>query len=213
MESQRLYVILDQEGYVDSASSTPIVDNSCVEIDMPPEFTLENCRAYHTVNGTFTLDVNKLMELRNKEAASQRRALSLIRAERRLQERQVARLIEETTDPDSIIELAPLLSDWTPRAYNLNDVIQYEDAPYRCVQAHDSTGNLNWTPTEARSLWANYHATSRDFALPWLQPTDAHDMYKSGEWMIWTDGNVYKCAQSTVYAPNTLPGAWTVQRR
>lgn len=38
--------------------------------------------------------------------------------------------------------------------------------------------------------------------------TRAHDMYKSGEYMIWTDGNTYRCKQDTNFSPEEYPQAW-----
>ena len=45
-------------------------------------------------------------------------------------------------------------------------------------------------------------------ALPWEAPTGTHDMYKTGEYMIWTDGTVKKCAQDTNFSPTEYPQAW-----
>ena len=38
--------------------------------------------------------------------------------------------------------------------------------------------------------------------------TGAHDMYKAGEYMIWTDGTVKKCVQDTNFSPEEYPQAW-----
>lgn len=40
--------------------------------------------------------------------------------------------------------------------------------------------------------------------------TRAHDMYKSGEYMIWTDGNTYRCKQDTNFSPTEYAQAWEV---
>lgn len=44
--------------------------------------------------------------------------------------------------------------------------------------------------------------------MTWEQPTGAHDMYKAGEYMIWTDGTVKKCVQDTNFSPEDYPQAW-----
>lgn len=41
-----------------------------------------------------------------------------------------------------------------------------------------------------------------------LAPTGAHDMYKSGEYMIWTDDTTRKCIQDTNFSPDEYPQAW-----
>ena len=38
--------------------------------------------------------------------------------------------------------------------------------------------------------------------------TGAHDMYKQGEYMIWTDGAVYCCKSDTIFSPGDYAQAW-----
>ena len=97
---------------------------------------------------------------------------------------------------------------WHPGAYVVGDVRMYENIPYKCVQAHDSTDNEGWTPEATPALWMQYHGTSRETARPWVAPTGAHDQYLAGEWMIYTDGETYECLSNTVYAPDAYPAAW-----
>lgn len=102
-----------------------------------------------------------------------------------------------------------VIRPWQPNTYSLGDVRVYENIPYKCVQAHDSTGNDAWNPPATPALWMQYHGTSVESARPWLAPTGAHDMYKAGEYMIWTDGSIYKCLIDTVYSPTDYSQAWT----
>ena len=96
---------------------------------------------------------------------------------------------------------------WHEGAHAVGDVRMYEGNPYKCVQAHDSTGNPAWNPTVA-SLWMQYHGTTQETARPWIAPAGAHDMYLKGEYMIWTDGTVYRCVSDTAYSPEEFPQAW-----
>ena len=100
-----------------------------------------------------------------------------------------------------------IIRQWKAGNYAIGDVRMYEGIPYKCVQAHDSTDNDAWNPTVA-SLWMQYHGTSVETARPWLAPTGSHDMYKAGEYMIYTDGLMYKCLVDTVYAPADYASAW-----
>ena len=86
----------------------------------------------------------------------------------------------------------------------------YEGIPYKCVQAHDSTGNSSWNPADTPALWMQYHGTSAETARPWIAPTGAHDAYKAGEYMIWTDGATYRCLSNTTYSPGDYAAAWEV---
>lgn len=106
--------------------------------------------------------------------------------------------------------VAALLDVWTPGVYSVGDVRVYAGAPYRCVQAHDATGNEGWTPDAVPALWMQYHGTSVSSARSWVQPAGAHDMYKAGEFMVWTDGAVYRCVSDTSYSPAECAQAWEV---
>ena len=53
-----------------------------------------------------------------------------------------------------------------------------------------------------------YHGTDKTTARNWIAPTGAHDMYKKGEWMIWTDGSLYECLSDTTYSPIDYAAAW-----
>lgn len=111
--------------------------------------------------------------------------------------------------PDVVIGTTDFILPWEQGKYVLDDVRLWDGQPRRCCQAHDSTGNPDWTPAMA-SLWAPFHATRKDLALDWVQPAGAHDMYKAGEYMVWTDDKVYKCKQDTAYSPVEYAAAWGV---
>lgn len=116
-----------------------------------------------------------------------------------------------TADPDDVIADAALLQPWVPGNYTTGDVRVQNSYPYKCCQAHDSTDNPDWDPATNRALWVPYHATTAKWALPYAAPTGAHDAYQDGEYMIWTDGQIYRCnTDNTVWGPDTLPGAWEV---
>lgn len=138
------------------------------------------------------------------DTAKMMRAVGLVIA------RQAQRLAEDAaTAANDVIDLAPALRLWREGPHKTGEVAVYEGMPYRCVQAHDSTGNPGWAPDAAPALWSPYHATDAAHALPWQAPTGAQDAYRQGEWMVWTDGLRYQCAaDSTVWGPDTRPEDW-----
>lgn len=79
--------------------------------------------------------------------------------------------------------------------------------PYECMTAYDGTVQQDWT-IDNRTLWKPWHSRKPEYALPWEAPTGAHDMYKAGEYMIWTDNKVYLCKQDTNFSPDDWPQAW-----
>ena len=106
--------------------------------------------------------------------------------------------------------VAALVRPWKPGAYAVGDVRAEDGVPYKCVQAHDSAANPDWKPSATPALWMQYHGTSRETARAWVAPAGAHDMYKQGEWMIYTDGNIYECLSDTAYSPTEYAQAWKV---
>ena len=115
--------------------------------------------------------------------------------------------INISSDTKEINEYAEILRKWTPGNYIAGDVRIYNGIPYKCIQTHDSTGNETWNPSVA-SLWMQYHGTSIETARPWVAPTMAEDIYKTDEYMIWTDGFIYKCLSNTNFSPTDYPTAW-----
>ncbi len=111
-----------------------------------------------------------------------------------------------------IVRQAALVEPWKPGPFAVGAVRSFQGQVWRCCQAHDSTGNETWAPGPGSALWAAYHAADAGHARPWVAPTGAHDAYQAGEYMVWTDGTVWRCKQAnTVHAPDVLPGAWEKQ--
>lgn len=138
--------------------------------------------------------------------ATRSEALNLLRNLRN----QLDAVIEAEKNSPTIINILPDgIRPWKMGAYVIGDVRMYEGSPYKCVQAHDSTGNPEYNPTVA-SLWIQYHGTSPETARPWIAPTGAHDMYLIGEYMIFTDGATYKCLDDTTYSPTDYARVWEV---
>lgn len=79
--------------------------------------------------------------------------------------------------------------------------------PYECMTAYDGTVQQDWT-IDNRTLWKPWHSRKKEYALPWEAPTGAHDMYKAGEYMIWSDGKVKHCLEDTNFSPEEYPQAW-----
>lgn len=79
--------------------------------------------------------------------------------------------------------------------------------PKECIMSYDGTVQQDWT-IDTSTLWKSWHSRKKEYALPWEQPTGAHDMYKAGEYMIWTDGTVKKCISDTNFNPDEYSQAW-----
>jgi len=219
---RKIYVIFNVNGAISQCSDVEYDDEGNIIVmsghegpfEVPDEFGQGEyeLQYYRLEDGKLVIDDKAKLEFKSEQeqwARENRRHQYRVQAVSRLQEIQATAVVKEMDAANEIISLAPLLREWIPQAYTIGDIIQYADAPYRCVQAHDATGNPGWNPADAASLWAKYHATSAEYALLWAQPTSAHDAYQKNEYMEFTDGNVYRCKiNNTVHAPDVLPGAW-----
>ena len=95
--------------------------------------------------------------------------------------------------------------------YSVGDVRLHPTTgtPKECITAYDGSTQPDWT-IDTPTLWKPWHSKKKEYALPWEAPTGAHDMYKAGEYMIWADGQVYKCTQDTNFSPTEYAQAWEV---
>lgn len=122
-------------------------------------------------------------------------------------------LIQEyaTKSEDKTLAIATsnYFEEWTQGVYNVGDVRTSNGKLYECILAHDSTVNTTWD-ISVRTLWKPYHSRKAEYALPYEAPTGSHDMYLNGEYMIWTDGNIYLCKLDTNFNPSEYSGAWEV---
>lgn len=115
----------------------------------------------------------------------------------------------ESEDKTLAIACMAFFYPWTPGTYAVGDIRTDPETGYprECILAHDSTVNTDWT-IQTASLWKPYHSRKKEYALPWEQPTGAHDIYKAGEYMIWTDFGIYRCLADTNFSPADYPAGW-----
>ena len=130
-----------------------------------------------------------------------------------IQTQAVLAQVAESEDKTLGIQYMALFPVWERGNYVEGDVRADPDTgyPYECIVAHDSITNTgdDWT-IKNRALWSAWHSRKKEYALPYEAPTGAHDMYKAGEYMIWTDGLVYLCNENTNFSPEEYPQAWEV---
>lgn len=126
-----------------------------------------------------------------------------------------SRVKEESVQANEVITLGPLLEEWVPGTsehpieHVAGEILSRYGIPYKCASpGHTHRGEPGWAPGEAPALWTPYHATDAEHALPFEKPTGAHDMYLTGEYALFTDGNIYKALMDTAYSPTEYPSAW-----
>lgn len=113
---------------------------------------------------------------------------------------------------DEVIQCRALADEWALGVHQAGEVRTVEGYPYKCRQTHDTEVYPDIVPDGAAwaTFWVPYHGTTAETALPFCAPTGAQDMYTVGEYMIYTDGFTYRCAQDTEFSPVDYPAAWEV---
>lgn len=105
--------------------------------------------------------------------------------------------------PDSALErMSAYMHEWeVGKDYIIGDLRQYDEKPYRCLQAHTSI--QEWNPEEAVSLWARVLAGGDDVPV-WEQPESTNPYMKGDKVHFPTkDDPVYvSTIDYNVYAPN-----------
>lgn len=120
---------------------------------------------------------------------------------------EVAQTIDDKTIGIAFADLFPVYEQ--DKQHDSGEVATHPETgyPYECMTAYDGSVQQDWT-IDNRTLWKPWHSRKKEYALPWEAPTGAHDMYKAGEYMIWSDGTVKKCVQDTNFSPEEYPRAW-----
>lgn len=131
---------------------------------------------------------------------------SVIRYARTKLQEEVAQM-DDKTDAIACKGLFPVYVQ--DHSYSVGDVRLHPEtgSPKECMTAYDGSVQQDWT-IDNRTLWKPWHSRKKEYALPWEQPTGAHDMYKAGEYMIWEDGTTQHCKQDTNFSPEEYPQAW-----
>ena len=127
-----------------------------------------------------------------------------------IQTQAVLAQIAESEDKTLGIQCMALFPVYTQgKQHEVGEVATHPETgyPYECMTAYDGTVQQDWT-IDNRTLWKPWHSRKKEYALPWEAPTGAHDMYKAGEYMIWSDGKVKHCLEDTNFSPEEYPDAW-----
>lgn len=114
---------------------------------------------------------------------------------------------------EEMILARDLCKPWEPGAHTVGEHFTADGQLWTCFQAYNNAIYPDIRPGNAAWFTFNrpYHGTSRETAMPWVRPTGAHDIYQTGEYMVYTDGKLYRCRQGTNFSPDEYAPAWEVQ--
>lgn len=119
---------------------------------------------------------------------------------------------ENLDTDDKRIRASGLYDDWTPGSHKVGDGYNADGQTWECYQDYDNAVYPDIKPGEAAWFTFNrpLHGKTKETARPWVAPTHSMDIYKQGEWMIWTDGTYCECISpnGTNYSPEEAPTLW-----
>lgn len=205
-------------GYVDKPNYIKIAENGDILPAAPVEAVglnyqgvLYNLLGHSDIEGASTayasmVTETELLTMLNLNAAS----VTLARKQ--------AKTLE---DDDEKLEVFVLYDDWEPGSYGVGNIYNTHsgsglgsewEQTWECFQAYDNATYPDIAP--GQSAWYTFnrplHGKTPETARPFVPVQGAHDMYRSGEYMIFTDGKTYHCLQDTAYSPTDYAAAWEV---
>lgn len=114
------------------------------------------------------------------------------------------------------LAVSGLYDTWVLGKYEVGDIRNHAGQTWECHQAHDNAVYPDINPDNAQTwatFWKPLHGDTKETARPWTKPwAGTTDMYHAGEFMIYTDGNIYKCLSDTVYSPEEYAAHWQIQK-
>jgi hypothetical protein len=117
---------------------------------------------------------------------------------------------EAVDTDDKRIRASGLYPEWQEGKHAKGDIYNADGQTWECYQEYDNATYPDIRPGE--SAWYTFnrplHGTTPETARPFVPVQGAHDMYRAGEYMVWTDGKTYRCKEDTNFSPEDYPQAW-----
>lgn len=207
---------LDKNGYLENFAIIGTVDGG-MDIDVPEEISEEDlmekgsCFKYDSETQTLTFDDPKHeQQVKSMEAAalSAQYIPSPLQSVTEIGKMMLAQIPELTSDDK--LRISGVYDTWTLGSYEVGDVRNYSGQTWECFQSHGCAKNPDITPgnTAWYTFWRPLHGKTPETARPFVPVQGAHDMYRAGEYMVWTDGSIKRATQDTPYSPADYAPAW-----
>lgn len=124
-----------------------------------------------------------------------------------------AQAVSGEADGTALISQADKIPTWRQRAYNTGDTpvgkpYKWGNQVYQLWQQHDATGQPDWSPDKAVSLWNICHTKDPKKARPYIAPQGTRGLWQAGECCV-QSGHVWRSlAADNAYAPNEMRASW-----
>lgn len=123
-----------------------------------------------------------------------------------------ARSVSGDADGTELIDKEDQIPTWRQRNYSdvpIGTPYRWNGQVYKLWQQHDATGQPDWSPDQAISLWDICHTTDPNKAKLYVTPQGTRGMYQVDDCCI-ENNKVWRCNNpNTVYSPSEYPSYWT----
>lgn len=114
---------------------------------------------------------------------------------------------------DKRLRASGLYPDWVPGDHHKGEIYNADGQTWEVFEAYDNEDHPDIWP--GKKAWHTFnrplHGTTPETARPWVKPQHgAADIYRAGEYMIWTDGSACRCARNTNFSPEEYPADWQI---
>jgi len=120
-------------------------------------------------------------------------------------------LAGKTVDTDDKkIRASGLYPEWSIGKHSAGDIYNANGQTWECYQAYDNSVYPDICPDN--SAWYTFnrplHGTTPETARLFVPVQGSHDIYRNGEYMVWTDEKIYRCKADTNFSPDEYAAAW-----
>lgn len=215
---------LDKNGYLENFAIIGTVDGG-MDIDVPEKISEEDlmekgsCFKYDSETQTLTFDDPKhKQQVKSMEATALSAQYipsplqSITEIGKMIIGKMILAQIPELTSDDKL-RISGVYETWQHEVVcEIGDVYNRAGQTWECYARLDPTLSPGVTPDTP--AWRNFfkplHGKSVSTARPFVAVQGAYDLYKAGEYMVYTDGKIYKCKQDTNFSPDDYKDAWEV---
>lgn len=116
-------------------------------------------------------------------------------------------------DGTALISHETAIPTWRQRSFNTDETplgkpYKWNGQVYQLWQQHDATGQPDWSPDLAVSLWDICHTTDPKQAKDYTPPQGSRGLWQSGECCV-QNGHVWKnLTDNHAYGPHEVPSGW-----
>lgn len=170
----------------------------------------EVTKAVETVVEDVKLQATEVVTKAKEEVVTE--AVASAKAETEMLKSVIRKLVRIDELPDEEInDLIDLYPVWEiDELVKVGEIRNFEGQLYKVIQEH--TTQAEWTPPQTPSLWNTISPPTteegEDIIPEWVQPTGAHDAYKTGDKVIF-EGQVYESLiDANTWSPSDYPQGW-----